>query len=86
MNTKQDYLNLINTPEGRKGLQDLLDLRYIWKDVKIVKNKEDGVEDDTHRLIPEEDWYIQQEWVEDNNAPLFKLGFTVDEVKELLGV
>ena len=86
MNTKQDYLNLKDTMEGKQALKDLLDLRFIWKNVKVINTKEEGIEDETHRVIPEEDWYIQQEWVEDENALIFRLGFTIKEVEELLGV
>ena len=85
MNTKQDYINLKDTEKGQKALTDLLDLRYIWKSVRVLETKEQGLEDSTHRIIDNDGDFIQQEYVEDDNAKIFRLGFTVEEVEELIG-
>ena len=85
MNTKQDYINLKDTEKGQKALRDLLDLRYIWKSVTVLETKEQGLEDSTHRIIDNDGDLIQQEYVEDDNAKIFRLGFTVEEVEELIG-
>lgn len=85
MNTKQDYINLKDTEKGQKALRDLLDLRYIWKSVRVLETKEQGLEDSTHRIIDNDGDLIQQEYVEDDNAKIFRLGFTVQEVEELIG-
>lgn len=81
-NTKQDYLNCFEGyKEGVKAeLQKLLDARFNWFDVEVLENPEIGINDETHRVIEN----MQQELKEDPNARLFKLGFTVDEVKELI--
>lgn len=85
MNTKQDYLNLKDTRAGRNALQSLLNHRFIWKETAVLDSKEDGIEDDLHQIIEDENGFIQQEYVEDENARIFQLGFTVEEVQELLG-
>ena len=40
--------------------------------------------DDTHRVTGEEPERLQQELVEDENAKIFRIGFTVAEVEEIL--
>ena len=84
LNTKQDYQNcLTDFPEETKAeLQRLLDTRFVWQDVAIIEDE--GITDDTHRVVGTEDEKIQQVLVEDTNAEIFRLGFTVAEVEELL--
>lgn len=84
MNTKQDYLNLEQSEYRTMQLQGLISNRFIWKDICVLETEE-GVEDDTHRVEERDGDYIQQEYVEDPNALIFRLGFTVEEVEELLG-
>ena len=84
LNTKQDYLNCMTEfpQETKKSLQALLDGRFSWFDTAVIEI--DGVTDDTHRVVNTNDEKIQQELREDPNARIFKLGFTVAEVEELL--
>lgn len=84
MNTKQDYINLKETEKGKRALKNLLDYRFIWQSTKVLDTAEEGIQDQTHRVIPDELFYIQQEWVEDCNALIFRLRFTVEEVEALL--
>lgn len=84
LNTKQDYLNCMTEfpQETKKSLQTLLDGCFSWFDTAVIET--DGVTDDTHRVVNTDDEKIQQELREDPNARIFKLGFTVAEVEELL--
>lgn len=86
LNTKQDYLNFLTVqPEAtKKELQLLLDTRYTWQTTAILASGDDGVTDDTHRVIGEEPEKMQQILVEDENAKMFRIGFTVTEIKEIL--
>lgn len=87
-NSKQDYLNCLQDTELKAGakadLQRLLDNRYVWVDTAILEASETGVTDSTHRVIDGEDVKIQQELQEDERAELFALGFTVQEVEDLI--
>lgn len=84
LNSKQDYLNCLSDypTETKAELQRLLDSRFVWQDTAIIENE--GITDDAHRVIETEDGKIQQELVEDVNAEIFRLGFTVEEVEELI--
>ena len=86
LNTKQDYLNYLTVqPEKtKKDLQLLLKTRFTWKSTGILAADAAGQVDDTHRVIGEEPERIQQELVEDTNAKLFRIGFTVAEVEEIV--
>lgn len=87
LNAKQDYLNVLSMypDETKLALQALLDSRFVWVDSDIVDGK---IEDDTHKILekPDDAGTIQQyqmELVEDVNAHIFRLGFTVKEVEFL---
>lgn len=84
MNTKQDYINCKNTVAGKLALQSLISNRYYWENTLVLDTKEEGLEDETHRIIEDDNYYIQQEYKEDPNALIFRLGFTVEEVEKLL--
>lgn len=86
LNTKQDYLNYltIQPEETKKAIQLLLNTRFIWQTTAILAADETGLTDDTHRVIGEEPERMQQELVEDANAKIFRIDFTVAEVKEIL--
>lgn len=86
LNTKQDYLNYLTVqPEAtKKELQLLLDTRYTWQTTGILAASEAGVTDDTHRVIGEEPERMQQVLIEDENAKIFRIGFTVAEIEEIL--
>lgn len=81
-NTKQDYFNCLAewTEETKTELKRLLDSRFSWFDVKVLEDGSTGLNDDTHRVIDN----MQQELKEDPNARIFQLGFTVEEIEELL--
>lgn len=94
--TKQDYLNCLSLyPEETKAaLSRLLADRYTWNETKELDAEKDGSNDKTHRVIAQEKTdektgekttcYVQLEKFEDENAALFRLGFTVKEVNKLI--
>lgn len=86
LNTKQDYINYlsINPTEAQKALQLLLDTRFVWQTTAVLAKDVTGVTDETHRVIGEEPERMQQVYIEDTNAQLFRLGFTVEEIRELI--
>lgn len=85
-NTQQDYFNYLNLypEETKKALQLLLATRFSWQTTGILAEGAEGVVDETHRVIGEEPERMQQALVEDPNAKIFVLGFTVEQVKEIL--
>ena len=87
LNTKQDYLNCITDfpQETKVQLQGLLDNRYKWEDKGEIKAGDIPIDNDTHRIVTDEDGkQCQLELVEDENAKIFRIGFTVEEVEELV--
>lgn len=86
LNTKQDYMNCLQLYpiETKVKLQELVNSRYCWFDTEILTEADTGVKDETHRVVDEDDYKIQQEYKEDENAKIFKLGFTVQEIQELI--
>lgn len=95
LNSKQDYLNMleIDKPETIKRLQSLLDNRFTWIQGEELMANENGIEDDTHKIMVFEynttSGFItyqryQYELKEDKYSHLFLLGFNVEEVKTLL--
>ena len=92
--TKQDYMNSLSMyPEQTKArLRGLLADRFSWQKTADLESAADGISDETHRVSGEKSLdkkgnetvkYIQLEWLEDSNAALFRLGFTVSELEDL---
>lgn len=86
LNSKQDYLNcLTEFPQETKAeLQRLLDNRFAWVDTAVLEDEEAGIVDDTHQVIETDEGRIQRELIEDTHSELFRLGFTVAEIQEML--
>lgn len=84
LNTKQDYLNCMTDypTETKAALQELLNNRFIWQTTAIIEDE--GLTDDTHRVVDYGEGKEQQELIEDDTATIFRLGFTVKEVEEML--
>jgi hypothetical protein len=85
LNTKQDYLFLKDNyaeEYWKPVFQNLLDTRYEW----FAIDEEDYIEDENHRaIIDEENDRIDYfEYRENENARIYQLGFTVEEVGEIL--
>ncbi|WP_375695286.1 hypothetical protein, partial [Bartonella sp. AC90GZZY] len=96
-NTKQDYLNMLefDKAETVRRLEGLLSTRFYWVFVKELGEGEEGIEDDTHKVcltttMPFDlngdfvEKRCQYELQESDYAPLFQLGFRVEEVEQLI--
>lgn len=62
-----------------------------WLNVGMLESDAQGVTDDTHKVVivgGEDDGtpvqYYQYEYKEDPNCKLFRMGFTVSEVEQLV--
>lgn len=95
LNTKSDYLYIRNKfPENqwKPEFQKLIDERFNWLNIKTLKPDEAEIIDETHRIkkIEDENKNIiekyQQEYKEDENAKLFQIGFTVNEINEIINI
>ncbi|EJF85294.1 hypothetical protein [Bartonella rattimassiliensis] len=97
LNTKQDYLNMLefDKAETVRRLEMLLSTRFYWVFVKELSEGEEGIEDATHRVCVETETPVdldgpslekrfQYELQESEYAPIFRLGFRVDEVEQLI--
>jgi len=92
-NTKQDVLNVITEypAETKVFLQKCIDERFDWITIKKLETGESGVTDSTHRIQELKDdrtqeitERYQEEYKEDPNCKLFRLGFTVEEAQNLV--
>ena len=93
LNSKQDYLYLKENTSKEYYVpffQELLDSRFGWYFEKYIE-KEEGIEDDTHKVVEENNMgeseeikYAQYVWKENENAKIFRIGFTVEEVQEII--
>lgn len=93
LNDKHDYLYAKdNFPEDywRPKFQHLLDNRFCWYYVSDLDSKRKGVTDDTHKVVENQDpdsdsvTYAQYELGANPDAKIFRIGFTVAEVEEIL--
>ena len=93
LNTKEDYLYIKEHFERNLWVpefQKLLDTTSDWFFVKNLDTAEDGITDDTHKVVEteissDEPTVISQyEFRENPDAKLYKLGFTVEEVQQLI--
>ena len=94
LNTKADYEYVrANFPKDMwaKDWQALLDSRKNWFFIKDLPDKASGIEDATHKIVEnmgmedgEKVTYSQYELRDDENATIFRLGFTVEEVQAAL--
>lgn len=86
ISTKTDVQNLFQLypDKAREYLQKLLDARFVWRSTGAITEGTAGVQDATHRVMRTESGLEQFELVEDANAKIFRIGFTVSEVEEML--
>ncbi len=93
LSTRDDYLYVReNFPpeQWRPRFQALLDERFAWLPVGPLAAGEPGIEDATHRVVEHTDEReqvierVQEEYREDPNAAIFRLGFAVAEVEGML--
>ena len=91
-NTVEDVMNSmeVNKEATKAKLQEMLDGRFSWFQTKVLTAKEKGIEDETHKVVTQQDmdgggeerW--QYELREDPNAWLFRIGLTVEKTNELM--
>jgi len=93
LNTKADYLFLKeNNPESiwKPIFQSLFDNRNTWQITGQLDDPADGVISPTHRIQEVKDQsgtitgYLQEELMEDQNTKFFMIGFTTDEMIDIL--
>ncbi|SPU27789.1 Uncharacterised protein [Candidatus Bartonella washoeensis] len=98
LNSKQDYLNMLDFDKAEtvRRLENLLKTRFHWVRGKELGENEEGIEDETHSVhvvmemadfdtdIDLRAKRIQYELQESKSSHLFRLGFTVEEVEQLI--
>ena len=91
LNTKADYYLMIQTHSSKykQVFQDLLDTRVQWVKTNVLNSTSEGIVDATHKIVivPRvgggRDIY-QYVLEEDTNAKMYKLGFEVSEIYNIL--
>ena len=76
--------------EREQDFQDLIDTVYEWFNIGKLKDGEEGITDEVHKVVMNEQEgagtaRYQYEYKENPDAKIFRLGYTVAEVKEILG-
>lgn len=93
LNTKEDYLYAAqNFPKEMwgKDFQNLLSSESDWMYAGELPNKAAGVEDIYHRIEENTDpqtgaiSYTQYEWKSNPDAKIYRLGFTIAEVQNII--
>ena len=91
LNSKVDVLNVVRDfprKDWEKDLQALIDNRFGWYPVKNLDPGENGIEDDTHKVVDQGDGAemirTQYELRENPNARIYQMGLTVEEVQSML--
>ena len=91
LNSKDDFIYVKENFPKEKWIglfQNLLDERMQWFNVGTLTDNEPGIEDDTHRVVTcnttDGEERYQYELKENPNCNLFRLGFTVEEVVEII--
>ncbi|WP_375623300.1 hypothetical protein [Bartonella sp. TT119HLJHH] len=95
LNSKEDYMNMLSFDKAEtvRRLGNLLATRFYWVFVKELGEGEEEIEDDTHKVclttsMPFDsngdfvEKRCQYELQESEYAPLFQLGFRVEEVEQ----
>lgn len=84
--TKNDIQNLLQLypDETREVLRQLLDTRFVWRSTGAITEGAAGIQDAVRRVMRTESGLEQFELVEDENAKIFRMGFSVAEVEEML--
>jgi hypothetical protein len=89
LNSKDDYEYVrANYSEEiwRPQYQNLLDTTYDWFFSNKLTDDEDGITDDTHIVIEDEETHekSQYEWRLNPTCKLLSIGYTINEVKNIL--
>lgn len=102
LNTKEDYFNMLelDRAETVRRLERLLQESFSWQYMHDLKEGDEGITDDFHRV---ESWFVtdnigedgqipesaevvraQFHYAHDDHSELNRLGFTVEEVEKLI--
>ncbi len=96
LNSKADYEFIREhflPAEWVPAFQALLTSVNDWFYVKEMDTREEGIEDDTHKVVESQSdatrdepktIYIQYEYRQNPNAELFRYGYTVPEVEAII--
>lgn len=91
LNSKQDYIYAkenLDESYWKPLFQDLLDSRFNWFYEKYLDSKEQGIEDETYKIVEnqkeDKTTYLQYVWQENKDAKIYRIGFTVKEVEDIL--
>ena len=96
LNSKNDYYYVKDNFEKEywKPLwHNMYDLRMVWMPGELLEKKEDGIEDETHRVVEhksdmsgedEKVTYQQETYMENPWSDFVRFGFTVEEVEAAL--
>lgn len=92
-NTIEDVLNSMEVDKEatQAKLQEMLDGRMVWFPVGKIVGQSKGVESASAKVVPMKDeqtgeeYLMQYELREDENAWMFRIGLTVEKINELMG-
>jgi hypothetical protein len=96
LNSKADYYYIKENfePDYWKPLwQNMYDLRMEWMPGELLERKEDGIVDETHRVVEIKNdmggeegkvTYQQETYEENPYSDFVRMGFTVEEVEAAL--
>lgn len=96
LNTKEDYLFVKDNFDRELWLpefQALLDTMRDWVFIRQLEKESDGIVDETHKVVTQFPivndgspvTYAQYELQVIPTAPIFELGFSVQEVESIVG-
>ena len=89
LNSKKDYKNIIDdfgySKKVKEAYQGLLNTTTKWKFDKLLESKEDGDSGDNYKIMKDEErGLVQYKLVDNPDGKLYKLGFKINEVKEVI--
>lgn len=92
LNSKADYLYVIsNFPKEQweTDVKSLLESESDWFFDHDLSSKEEGITDDTHKVVENEGMtgqvtYSQYVWKSNPKAKIYELGFTKEEIENYL--
>jgi len=89
LNSRQDYNNVIEdfgyNEKVKRHYQGLLNSATKWQFDKVLDSEDEADEGDDYKTMEEEErGLVQYKKVTNENGKIFRLGFTVEEVKEVI--
>lgn len=89
LNTRQDYENKIEekgySEEVKKYFQGLLNSATKWQFDKVLDSEQDANNGDDYKVMEDEErGLVQYELVDNPEGKIFKLGFTIEEVENII--